>query len=115
MTIWGRFREGSAGAVAAFRAAGDKTLSLPWAPMPASVFIVMAAADQIVHGWDLARATGQAADLDPDLAAEFLGFYCQAIADEFRGPDPTAPFGPLVTTASQDPGDQLVAITGRTP
>jgi uncharacterized protein (TIGR03086 family) len=110
-----RFREGSAKAVAAFAAAGDRALNLPWGPMPASVFVVMASADQFVHGWDLARATGQAADLDPALASEFLAFYREAIADEFRGPDPAAPFGPLVATASNDTIDQLVAITGRTP
>jgi len=81
-----RFREGSAKAVAAFEAAGDKTVNLPWAQMPASVFVVMASADQYVHGWDLAHAIGQTADLDPELASEFLGFYRQAIPDEFRGP-----------------------------
>jgi uncharacterized protein (TIGR03086 family) len=110
-----RFQEGSAMAVAAFESAMDKTLDLPWAQMPASAFILMASADQFVHGWDLARATGQAVDLDPDLASHFLGFYRQAIADEFRGPDPAAPFGPLVTTLSSNPIAQLVAITGRTP
>ena len=71
----GRFGEGSASAVAAFGAAMDTTLTLPWGPMPASVFIVMASADQFVHGWDLAKATGQSTDLDPALAAEFLEFY----------------------------------------
>jgi len=75
----------------------------------------MASADQFVHGWDLAKATGQATDLDPELAAELLGFYRQAIADGMRGPDPQAPFGPLVTTASADPVAQLVAFSGRTP
>jgi len=111
----GRFREGSTKAVAAFEAAMDNTLNLPWGPMPASVFVVMASADQFVHGWDLARATGQSADLDPELAAQFLEFYRQAIADEFRGPDPVAPFGAAITTTSGDPVAQLVAISGRTP
>ena len=110
-----RFREGSAKAVTVFEAAMDKTLTLPWAPMPASVFIVMASADQFVHGWDLARATGQSAALDPELATQFLEFYQQAIAEEFRGADAVAPFGPAVTTRSVDPVAQLVAITGRTP
>jgi uncharacterized protein (TIGR03086 family) len=110
-----RFSEGSAGAVAAFDAAMDTTLTLPWGPMPASIFILMASADQFVHGWDLARATGQATDLDPELAAQFLEFYRSAIADEFRGPDMVAPFGPLVTTMSGDPVAQLVAVAGRTP
>jgi uncharacterized protein (TIGR03086 family) len=111
----GRFQEGSANAVAAFGAAMDKTLNLPWAQMPAPAFLLMASADQFVHGWDLAKATGQSADLDPDLAAQFLDFYRQAIADQFRGPDPAAPFGPLVATTSADVVAQLVAITGRTP
>jgi len=110
-----RFREGSDRAAAAFGSAMEKTLTLPFAQMPGSVFLVLASADQFVHGWDLARATGQATDLDPDLASQFLAYYRQSIADEFRGPDPVAPFGPLVATMSDDPVDQLVAITGRTP
>ena len=111
----GRFRTGSAGAVAAFETGMNTTLTLPWSPMPATVFIVMASADQFVHGWDLAKATGQSLDLDRDLAEQFLGFYRRAIADEFRGPDPVAPFGPLVSTSSDDPVAQLAAISGRTP
>jgi uncharacterized protein (TIGR03086 family) len=111
----GRFGEGSSKAVAAFHSAMGATLTLPWAPMPASAFLLMASADQFVHGWDLARATGQSTELDPDLASHFLAFYREAIADEFRGPDPVAPFGPLVTTSDSDPVAQLAAITGRTP
>jgi hypothetical protein len=75
----------------------------------------MASADQFVHGWDLAKATGQSSDLDRELAGEFLAFYRQAIVDEYRGPDAVAPFGPLVTTTSTDPVAQLAAISGRTP
>ena len=110
-----RFREGSSGAVAAFATAMGSTLTLPWSPMPAEIFVVMASADQFVHGWDLARATGQPTELDPDLAVQFLEFYRQAIADEFRGPDPVAPFGALVSTSSSDPVAQLVAVSGRIP
>ena len=43
--------------------------------MPADLFVVMAAADQFVHAWDLATATGETADLDPDLAAQFVDVY----------------------------------------
>lgn len=110
-----RFRRGSAGAIAAFAAAMDTTLRLPWGEMPASVFVVMASADQFVHGWDIARATGLSTDLDPELATQFLEFYRSAIADEFRGPDAIAPFGPLVATSSDDPVAQLAAVAGRTP
>ena len=110
-----RFRLGSAGAVAAFEVAMESTLRLPWGDMPASVFVVMASADQFVHGWDLARATGQPTDLDPELAGQFLEFYRAAIADEFRGPDTVAPFGALVTTPSDDLVAQLAAVAGRNP
>jgi len=110
-----RYRDGSAKAVSAFETAMDKTLTLPWSPMPASIFVVMASADQFVHGWDLAKATGQSTELDRDLAEQLLGFYRQAIADEFRGPDPVAPVGPLVSTASTDSVAQLAAISRRTP
>ena len=110
-----RFGAGSAVAVAAFVPAMESTLNLPWGPMPASVFIVMASADQFVHGWDLAKATGQSTALDQDLAEQFLEFYRAAIADAFRGPDTVAPFGPLVTTTSRDPVAQLAAVAGRTP
>jgi uncharacterized protein (TIGR03086 family) len=109
------FRQGSTRAVAAFVAAMDATLHLPWGDMPASVFILMASADQFVHGWDLARATGLPTDLDEELASQFLEFYRSAIADEFRGPDAVAPFGPLVSTTSDDPVAQLAAVAGRNP
>jgi len=75
----------------------------------------MASADQFVHGWDLAKATGQPLALDRDLGAQFLAFYRQAIGDQMRGPDPVAPFGAVLHTTSDDPIDQLVAFTGRTP
>jgi len=34
------------------------------------------------------------------------------VADELRGPDPVAPFGPLVSIDSSDPVVQLVAVSG---
>jgi uncharacterized protein (TIGR03086 family) len=111
----GRFREGALHATSAFESAMDKTLTLPWGPMPAAVFIMLASADQFVHGWDLAVATGQGTGLDTELAEEFVAFYRQAIVDEFRGPDPVAPFGALVPTTSTDPVARLVALSGRTP
>jgi len=42
---------------------------------------MIAASDQFQHGWDLARATGQAANLDPDVAAKLLEFAQMAIPD----------------------------------
>ena len=112
------YTEGSRRAVAAFSADGvmDKTLQLPWGEMPAAAFIVMASTDQFVHGWDVAKATGQSTELDPELAAQFLDFYRPALPDVFRGPDPVAPFGPAVTVpASAGSLAQLLAFLGRQP
>jgi uncharacterized protein (TIGR03086 family) len=112
----GTFGEGSAAATAAFATAiaDGRTLALPWGAMPAEVFVLMASTDQFVHGWDLAKATGQPLDLDPDLAAPFLAFYEAAMSDAFRGPDRQAPFGSAVAVGgAAGPVDRLVALLGR--
>jgi uncharacterized protein (TIGR03086 family) len=110
------FTEGSGRATAAFDAALDKTLQLPWGAMPATAFLMMASADQFVHGWDLAKATGQSTDLAADLAAQFLEFYRQVMSDPFRGPDTQAPFGAAVRVPeSAGTATQLAAFLGRTP
>ena len=111
------FTDGSERAIAAFAAGMDKTLQLPWGEMPAAAFLVMASADQFVHGWDLAKATGQSTELDEDLAAQFLEFYRPVIPDVFRGPDEAgAPFGQVVSV-SESTGvvAQLAAFLGRRP
>ena len=59
----------------------------------------MAALDQFTHGWDLARAIGYPAELDPGIAADLLTHARVAITDGFRGPDGVAPFGPAVAGA----------------
>ena len=77
---------------------------------------MMASTDQYVHGWDLAKATGQPTDLDPVMAEHFLEFYRAAISDAFRGPDRLAPFGPAIAVgAGAGPVEQLMAFLGRTP
>lgn len=112
------FADGSKRAIAAFSAPGamDKTVKLPFGEMPGAAFVMMAANDQFQHGWDLAKATGQATQLDPELAGQLLGFVRAAIPDAFRGPDGKAPFGPVVSVPeSSSPVDQLAGFLGRTP
>jgi uncharacterized protein (TIGR03086 family) len=116
--IMAAFREGAGRAISAFSAAGatDKMLKMPFGEMPGSAFLMMAANDQFQHGWDLAKATGQATDLDPELARQLLAFVRAAIPDAFRGPDRQAPFGPVVPVAeSASVPDQLAGFLGRTP
>jgi uncharacterized protein (TIGR03086 family) len=110
------FNTGAARAVKAFEADGvmDKTLKLPFAELPGGVFVNIATIDTFTHGWDLAKATGQPTDLNPELAAQLLQFAQAFLSDSMRGPDGSAPFGPAVEAPSgASPADQLASFLGR--
>jgi uncharacterized protein (TIGR03086 family) len=103
-------------AVAAFAAEGalDKTVRLPFGEFPGTALRDLAAMEQFTHGWDLARAIGYPADLDPELAARLLSQARLTITDSYRGPDGQALFGPAVDApAGAGPADQLAAFLGR--
>jgi uncharacterized protein (TIGR03086 family) len=71
-------------------------------------------AELAVHGWDLARATGQQAELDPPLARHALSWSQQMLRPEFRGPDKA--FGPEVAVPADAPIYQrLAGWFGRDP
>ena len=109
------FDAGVKAAVAAFGAPGaeEKTINLPWGPMPAGMFMGIAVQDQFQHAWDLARATGQSSDLDPELATQLIQS-ASMMPDQFRGPDGVAPFGAKVDVPdSAPPADRLAGILGR--
>lgn len=112
------FDEGVKEAVTAFNAPGalDKMLNLPFGTFPATAFLGLATTDTFTHGWDLAKATGQSTDLEPDLAAQLLEGAKASIPDQFRGPDGKAPFGPVQEAPDgASTADQLAAFLGRTP
>ncbi len=48
------------------------TFKLPLGEVPGQVFIGLRTTDVLTHAWDLAAATGQSTDLDPELAVERL-------------------------------------------
>jgi len=110
------FEQGSAAAIAAFDAPGamERTMHLPFGDMPGAIFVTIAATDTFIHGWALAKATGQPADLDPALAAELLSATRPFLSDSLRGPEGKASFGPEQPCASDAPSaDQLAAFLGR--
>jgi uncharacterized protein (TIGR03086 family) len=112
------FEEGAKRAVAAFSAEGamDKLMTVPLGVLPGSAFVWVAAIDTFVHGWDLAKATGQSADLDAGLATQLLKAARGPMSDSLRGPDGKAPFGPEVDASdSASAADRLAAFLGRTP
>lgn len=69
--------------------------------------------ESLVHGWDLAEATGQPSDIDPDLCAVAWD-NVQGVTDELRGAG--RPFRPAIGVPDDAPAaDRLVAWLGRQP
>lgn len=69
-------------------------------------------ADVAVHGWDVARATGQQAALDPQVGQAALDWARENLKPQFRG----AAFGPEVPASADAPlYDRLAAYFGRPP
>jgi uncharacterized protein (TIGR03086 family) len=94
----------------------DKTMKLPFGDVPGGVYVMIASTDMFTHAWDLAKATGQSTDLDPELAAQLLEFARVALHEEMRGPDGVAPFGLEVRVDDGAPAaDRLAAFMGRQP
>jgi len=66
--------------------------------------------DLLAHGWDLAQATGQAADLPEDLAEQSLAFAQTQLTEQARA----GRFGPAQRIAEHAPAiERLVAFLGR--
>lgn len=110
------FEQASSACIEAFNSEGamERIMHLPFGDLPGSVFVGIAATDTFVHGWDLARATGQNSDLAPELAAGLLAGIESSFPDAFRGPEGEALFGyaqPAPDGASN--ADLLAAFTGR--
>ena len=110
------YDQGIKGALAAFGTEGalEKAVALPWGQFSGTALMWLAANDQFVHGWDLARAIGHDTDLDPGLADELLVRGQTWITDAYRGPDGAGLFGPpLKAPAEGSPADRLAAFLGR--
>jgi uncharacterized protein (TIGR03086 family) len=80
---------------------------------PAEMVGITLADELAVHGWDVAQATGQPYDCDPEVLAAALSFLTR-----FTSPDapagPTVPFGPSRESPTDAPVlDQVVSLAGR--
>jgi uncharacterized protein (TIGR03086 family) len=81
--------------------------------LPGEIAGVVALDEVVVHGWDLARASGQVYDCDPSTLEAVLGFVGQ-FADQ---PDAREGlFGPVVEVPPTAPLlDRVIGLTGRDP
>ncbi len=80
-------------------------------PFPAALDMLVTP-DVFMHGWDLARASGQPLVLDPDYSAALLGGM-EGIEEMLRS---SGHYGQRVeVTADADVQDRLIAFIGRDP
>src|SRR5262249_23357107 len=79
--------------------------------MPSAVAGLVVLDELIVHGWDLAGATGQPYDPHPDEIAAATEF-----ASTFDAPRDGRLFGPVVAVRDDAlPLERLIGLTGRDP
>lgn len=107
---WGRAMAELAAAVHT-PGAQDRMVESPLGSVPGATFARYVAFDGLVHGWDLATATGQPYDPPTALVAEIDGFARELLKPEMR--DGVA-FG-AEAEAAPNAGrlERLVAFTGR--
>jgi uncharacterized protein (TIGR03086 family) len=109
-----RHRDAAARLTAAFAVPGvlERVVVIPAGTMPGIGALYIRVIEMLVHGWDLARATGQpTAPLPDELAAEMLPFSQRAL-DAI--PVEARPFAPSQPVPDDAPGlDRLAALLGR--
>ncbi len=95
----------------------QRTMKLRMGEVPATWSVGQQTADIIVHGWDVAKATGQSTELDPDLGQMSLDWGRQNLRQEFRGDETNGKmFGVEVSVAEEAPVyDRLAGVFGRDP
>jgi uncharacterized protein (TIGR03086 family) len=99
---------------AAFGADGalDRMYPTPFGEGPGTILVTMRMVEHAVHSWDIARATGQSTDLDPEVAAASLAALRHALPAERDG---DGPFGTEQTAPpSATAADRMAAFAGRT-
>ena len=102
------------GWTAAFRSSADDLIHL-WHRAGADADanqVAWQTAEFAVHAWDLARATGQSTDLDPEVADQGLAFMSRSLTPENRG---QAFAAEVDVPADASAYERLVAFAGRDP
>ena len=102
-----------AGLMSAIRSPGalERTVAAPFGEMPGDAFARFVVLDGLVHGWDLATATGQNYEPSDTLVAEVDAFAHQAIAPAMRDGDTFA--NAVEPPDDATPIERLAAFTGR--
>jgi uncharacterized protein (TIGR03086 family) len=111
----GAYRDSAAAVVGAFRAPGvlERPVTVPFGTVPGSVALHLRIVEVLVHGWDLARATGRTVSFPDEVVEQEVAFSREALPR--IAPDRS----PFAASRSVDgaalPLDRLVALLGREP
>jgi uncharacterized protein (TIGR03086 family) len=83
--------------------------------LPGDVAGLVALDELVIHGWDVARATGQPFDCDPALLEALHGFVIQS-SEPGQEAQREGLFGPVVAVPDDAPLlDRVIGLTGRDP
>ena len=99
-------------AAAAFEAPGalEAPCAVSYGPVPGSVYAEHRFIDVLIHGWDLAKATGQDTRIDPTLTAASL----KVLAPQIDVLQASGAFGtPIQVGPDADPQTRLLGLLGR--
>ncbi len=89
----------------------EQTFGSPFGSAPGSMLVHLRITELLVHGWDLARATGQPPDLPDDLAQKELALSRAQLGNAPRDAMPIAAPQPVLANAAAI--DRLAAFFGR--
>lgn len=107
------YRRSAETVLGAWQRPGALDEELSFANMPGRTVIRLHLTEELTHGWDLARATGQDAMMDPHLAEVALEAMQQVPAEMLRNPQM---FGDEVAVGHDAAAhERLVAFLGRDP
>ena len=110
------FRQASLVARAVFSRPGmpERIYQFPWGEEPGAKIVQHVVDEMLIHGWDLATATGHPANFPPDLVEQSLQSWRQWFAEWPRAADDN--FGPeRPAPVDGSPTDRLAAFLGRPP
>jgi uncharacterized protein (TIGR03086 family) len=102
---------------AAFSAPGamERTMALPTGPAPGSRCIQVATGEIFVHGWDLAKATGQPMPPATGVADALISSDWMQLCAEVRNGDPPVFAAEIDVPHEAAAVDRLAAFLGREP
>jgi uncharacterized protein (TIGR03086 family) len=110
----GAYRESATDVLTAFNRPDvfERFFILPVGSVPGAVALHLRVTETLVHGWDLAQATGQPADLPEPVAQEELAFTIRQLPAD--APRTGGPFGAAQPISDEAPAvDRLAAYLGR--